>query len=144
MCALLVGLPHVVVVGVADWPWWLRVTITIDGERPVCACGGVVHRRGVREVVLVDLAVFGRPARLVWRKQRWRCNGCGRCWCDDDPEIATARCSLTTWAARWMTLQVGRHGRAVAEVAGDLGCGWHTVMDGACQVFCVRSSLLVG
>jgi transposase len=26
-------------------------------------------------------------------------------------------------------VQVGRHGRSVAEVAADLGCDWHTVMD---------------
>jgi transposase len=73
MCALLVGLPDVVVVGVGDWPSWLRVVVTIDAERPTCGCGGAVHRHGVRVVVLVDLPVFGRPARLVWRKQRWRC-----------------------------------------------------------------------
>jgi hypothetical protein len=65
MCALLVGLPDVVVLGVGDWPLWLRVTVTMDGERPVCSCGGAVHRHGVREVVLVDLPVFGRPTRLV-------------------------------------------------------------------------------
>jgi transposase len=129
MCVLLVGLPDVVVVGVADWPLWLRVVVTIDGERPTCSCGGAVHRHGVREVVLVDLPVFGRPTRLVWRKQRWRCTSCGRCWCDENPEIGTTRCSLTTRAARWATLQVGRHGRAVADVARDLGCGWHAVMD---------------
>jgi len=125
MCALLVGLPDVVVLGVGDWPLWLRVTVTMDGERPVCSCGGAVHRHGVREVVLVDLPVFGRRTRLVWRKQRWRCTSCGRCWCDDDPEIASARCALTTRAARWVTLQVGRHGaarspmwRAIWAVAG--------------------------
>ena len=129
MCALLVGLPDVIVVGVGDWPSWLRIVVTIDAGRPTCECGGVVHRHGVREVVLVDLPVFGRPTRLVWRKQRWRGTGCGRCWCDDDPEIGTTRCALTTRAARWATLQVGRHGRAVADVARDLGCGWHTVMD---------------
>ena len=33
-----------------------------------------------------------------------------------------------------MTLQVGRHGRAVADVARDLGCGWHTVMDAVVAV----------
>jgi len=71
MCALLVGLPDVTVIG-------------------------VVHRHGIREVEFVDLPVFGRPTRLVWRKQRWRCTTCGRCWCDDDPEIATTRCALTT------------------------------------------------
>ena len=36
---------------------------------------------------------------------------------------------MTTRAARWATVQVGRHGRAVSEVADDLGCDWHTVMD---------------
>ena len=77
MCALLVGLPDVVVVGVGEWPMWLRVVITVDVERPLC-CGRPAHRHGVREVVLVDLPVFGRPARLVWRKQRWRCPICKR------------------------------------------------------------------
>jgi transposase-like protein len=129
MCALLVGLPDVVVVGVAEWPNWLRVLIEVPSLRPECGCGGRVHRHGVRKVELVDLSIFGRPARLVWRKQRWRCTGCGRCWSDDNGDIATSRCVLTTRAARWSTPQVGRHGRAVTEVAGDLGCGWHTVMD---------------
>ena len=72
MCALLVGLPDVRVVGVGEWPQWLRIVITTDVERPSC-CDRPAHRHGVREVVLVDLPVFGRPARLVWRKQRWRC-----------------------------------------------------------------------
>lgn len=121
MCALLVGLPDVTVVGVGDWPSWLRVVVTIDAERPGCSCGGAVHRHGVREVVLVDLPVFGRPTRLAWRKQRWRCTGCGLCWCDENPQIATARCLLTTRAARWVTVQVGRHGRAVTDVAAELG-----------------------
>jgi transposase len=73
MCALVVGLRDVTVIGVAEWPMWLRIVIEAPGERPACCCGGVVHRHGVREVELVDLPVFGRPARLVWRKQRWRC-----------------------------------------------------------------------
>jgi transposase len=134
MCALLVGLPDVVMVGVAEWPNWLRVLIEVPSLRPECGCGGRVHRHGVRKVELVDLPIFGRPARLVWRKQRWRCTGCGRCWSDDNGDIATSRCVLTTRAARWSTLQVGRHGRAVTEVAGDLGCGWHTVMDAVVAV----------
>lgn len=129
MCALLVGLPDVNVIGVGEWPRWLRVVIETASARPVCVCRGVVHRHGIREVELVDLPVFGRPARLVLRKQRWRCTDCRRCWCDDDAEIGTARCALTTRAARWSTMQVGRNGRAVSDVARDLGCGWHTVMD---------------
>ena len=83
MCVLLVGLPDVTVIGVAEWPMWLRIVIEAPGERPACCCGGVVHRHGVREVELVDLPVFGRPARLVWRKQRRRCTTCRRCWCDE-------------------------------------------------------------
>lgn len=108
MCALLVGLPMVRVVGVGEWPWWLRITVTVDSERPACSCGGTVHRHGVREVVLVDLPCFGRPTRLGWRKQRWRCAGCGRCWCDEDAEIATVRCALTT----------GRRGGRLCRSAG--------------------------
>ena len=50
-------------------------------------------------------------------------------WTEQDPQIASERCALTTRAARWATLQVGRHGRAVSEVADDLGCDWHTVND---------------
>jgi transposase len=128
MCALLVGLPDVNVIGVGDWPKWLRVVITNERDRPSC-CARSAHRHGIREVVLVDLPVFGRPARLVWRKQRWRCTNCGRCWCDENAEIGGARSALTTRAARWATLQVGRNGRAVSDVASELGCGWHTVMD---------------
>ena len=128
MCALLVGLPDVTVVGVGEWPSWLRVEITTELERLAC-CAQPTHRHGVRDVMLVDLPVFGRPARLVWRKQRWRCASCRRTWTTQDPRVASSRCAMTTRAARWATVQVGRHGRSVAEVADDLGCDWHTVMD---------------
>lgn len=104
VCGLLVGLPEVTFVGAGEWPLWLRIVITTVAARPGCSCGGVVHRHGVREVALVDLPSFGWPARLVWRKQRWRCTWCGQCWCDDNPEIGTARCLLTTRAARWVTV----------------------------------------
>ena len=128
MCALLVGLPGVTVVGVGDWPGWLRIAVTTCPERPSC-CGRSAWRHDTREVVLVDLPVFGRPAQLVWCKQRWKCPVCRRTWTEQDPQIASARCALTTRAARWATRQVGRHGRSVQEVADDLGCDWHTVMD---------------
>jgi len=128
MCALLVGLPDVTVVGVGEWPGWLRIVIATELEQQMC-CGRAAWGHGVRDVVLVDLPVFGRPARLVWRKQRWRCPTCRRSWTEQQPAIASSRCAMTTRTARWATLQVGRHGRSVAEVAADLGCDWHTVMD---------------
>ena len=129
MCALLVGLPDVTIIGVGDWPNWLRIEVAAVQHRPVCSCGTAAHRHGVREVVLVDLPCFGRATRLVVHKQRWRCPTCRRSWTWQDPTVASSRCAMTTRAARWATLQVGRHGRSVSEVADDLGCDWHTVMD---------------
>lgn len=130
MCALLVGLPDVTVLGVGEWPHWLRVEIVSTEDRPVCErCEIPAHAHGHRQVVFVDLPSFGRPARLVWHKRRWRCPSCRASWTSQDPRIASARCALTTRAARWATIQVGRHGRSVAEVAADLGCDRHTVMD---------------
>lgn len=133
MCELLVGLPAMAVVGVGEWPWWLRIVVRTRRERAACSgCGTPAHDHGRREVALIDLPVFGRPTRLVWQKQRWRCpsSACPMgTWSEQDPLIASARGALTTRAARWATLQVGRHGRAVSEVAEDLACDWHTVMD---------------
>lgn len=129
MCALLVGLPNVTVIGVGEWPHWLRIEVAGVSGRPFYRCGTAAHRHGVREVVLVDLPCFGRATRLVVHKQRWRCPVCRRSWTAQDPAIASSRCAMTTRAARWATAQVGRHGRAVSEVADDLGCDRHTVMD---------------
>jgi transposase len=126
--------PVVTVIGVGDWLSWLRVVVTADADRPGCSSGGPVHRHGVREVVLVDLPMFGPPTRLAWHKQRLRCTACGVCWCDENPQIGTSRCLLTTRAARWVTVQVGRHGRSVAEIAADLGCSWYAVMDAVVAV----------
>ena len=133
MCELLVGLPDVKVDGVGDWPGWLRIAISTRAVRPVCrGCGGGVHGHGRNDVVLVDLPVFGRAARLVWSKQRWKCinDRCGvGTWCEVDERVAPARAAITDRAGRWATIQVGRHGRSVSEVAKDLSCDWHTIMD---------------
>jgi transposase len=80
----------------------------------------------------VDLPAFGRPARLVWSKRRWRCPEAAcevGTWTETDPRIAPARAAMTDRAGRWVTAQVGREGRTVADVARELGCDWHTVMD---------------
>jgi hypothetical protein len=83
-------------------------------------------------VPLVDLPVFGRQARLVWRKRRWCCpnRSCAvASWTELAPSIASPRLGLTGRAGRWATFQVGRHCRTVSEVAADPGCDWHTVND---------------
>jgi transposase len=133
MCELLVGLPDVNIDGVGDWPGWLRIVITKRGARPCChVCNGPVHRHDVDEVELTDLPCFGRRTRLVWAKQRWRCPK-AECevvtFTEVDDRIAAGRAGTTDRAGRWATVQVGRHGRSVSEVADDLGCDWHTVMD---------------
>ena len=95
-------------------------------------CGARAAIKDRADVELVDLPCFGRPARLVWRKQRWWCreSACpAGSWTQVDGRIAAPRAALTDRAARWATVQVGRHGRAVSDVAAELGCDWHTVND---------------
>ncbi len=70
------------------------------------------------------------PVRLRWRKRRWACPNpeCAvASFIEQDPTIGPQRALLTSRAARWVTVQVGRRGRSVDEVAAELGCDWHTV-----------------
>jgi transposase len=134
MCALLVGLPDITVVGVESQPGRpLRVHVETTAEVVGCAvCGTRAWVKDRPVVALVDLPAFGRPALLVWRKRRWRCPepDCEvGTWTEVDPRIAPGRAGMTDRAGRWVTVQVGREGRTVAEVARQLGCDWHTVMD---------------
>ncbi len=34
---------------------------------------------------------------------------------------------MTDRAGRWVTRQIGQAGRAISDVAGELGCDWHTI-----------------
>src|SRR5258708_3123024 len=87
MCALLVGLPAVTVLGVEDRRGEpVRVLVELSEPPPSCSSCGVPARVKDRRLVeLVDLPVFGRPARLVWRKHRWVC--------------ASASCPTGSWTA---------------------------------------------
>ena len=134
VCELLVGLPDVRVLGVVgerDGP--LRVHVETRDARPSCArCADVVVIKDRPSVELVDLPCFGRSTRLVWRKRRWSCpnRACATgSWTEGQPAIAASRLVMTDRAGRWVTEQVGRHGRTVNEVAVELGCEWHTVND---------------
>ena len=134
MCELLVGLPAVNVLGVVDEPdAALGVHVESRSSRPPCpGCGRTAWVKDRAAVELVDLPSFGRPARLVWHKHRWRCpdHGCAVVsWTGENARIAPARGAMTDRAGRWVCEQVGRLGRAVAEVARELGCDWHTVND---------------
>lgn len=128
------GLGDVTVLGAVDEPGGpVRVHIETRGPRPPCqGCGGPVWVQDRRRVELVDLAAFGRPARLVWHKRRWTCpnDGCEvGSFTESAPYIAAARLAMTDRAGRWVTEQVGRRGRPVSDLAKELGCDWHTIND---------------
>ena len=133
-CELLVGLPAVNVLDVVE-PLLGRLEITIESKVAVPDCPGCGERAWVKDrpvVELVDLTCFGRPVTLRWRKHRWCCP---RSWCrqgswtHEDPRVAAPRLSVTDRAGRWATVQVGRRGRAVSDVAAELGADWHAVND---------------
>lgn len=135
MCALLVGLPDINVLAVDDQEPGLPIKVHVESrpEPAWCrACGVRARIKDRPNVELVDLPCFGRPARLVWRKHRYVCPEAAcptGSWTHVDERIAAPRVALTRRAALWATLQVGRYGRPVSDIASELGCDWHTVND---------------
>jgi transposase len=131
-CEVLVGLAAVNILEVVE-PLVGRIEITVESRVNTPVCAGCGERAWVKDrpvVELADLTCFGRPVKLRWRKYRLCCP---RSWCrvgswtHDDPRIAAPRLSVTDRAGRWATLQVGRAGRAVSDVASELGADWHAV-----------------
>lgn len=127
----LLGLGGFRVLAVTETPDELVVEIETTAE--LVGCGGcgtraVAHERMAVEIR--DLPCFGRPARLVWNKRRWRCSD-GDCdaktWTETSPHIS-ARVVLTRRAGMEACRQVGENARPVAELAQELGVCWWTVM----------------
>jgi transposase len=134
MCELLVGLPDVNVLGVQDDPGEpLRIHIELRSSVVGCpACGVVAHLKDRSVVELVDLPAFGRCARLLWHKRRFRCpdTDCAQgSFTEVDQRIGSPRMVMSDRAGRWCTRQVGKFARSVSEVASELGCDWHTIND---------------
>lgn len=134
MCTLLVGLPDVNVLAVDDKSEKpLEVHIETTSTSMGCGlCGTRAWVKDRRPVRLVDLPAFGRPAVLVWHKRRWFCPDADcvvKSFTENAPVIAAPRSKVSDRAGRWVTAQVGKHGRSVTEVAVELGADWHTVMD---------------
>jgi transposase len=133
-CEVLVGLPAVNILEVCE-PLVGRIGITVESRVATPTCSGCGERAWVKDrpvVEFADLTCFGRPVTLRWRKHRFVCP---RRWCrvgswtHEDPRIAAPRLSVTDRAGRWATLQVGRAGRAVSDVASELGADWHAIND---------------
>jgi hypothetical protein len=103
---------------------------TIARLEPCLGCGVVATAHDRMEVAYRDFAAFGRPARLIWSKRRWRCGEplCPmRTWTETSSAFST-RCLLTNRASRDCCLQVGLNARPVAQMARELGVCWDNVM----------------
>jgi transposase len=132
-CAILVDLPDVVILRADRIGAEFQVHVESCASRrgcPECGVIAVVKDRPV--VAFVDLPVYGNPTKLFWHKRRFRCGDpdCEKgTWTEEDHRIAGPRMAMTDRAGRWATLEVGKFGRSVHEVATTLGCDWHTVND---------------
>jgi len=129
---LLLGLPGFRVLGVHEEPGEVIVVIELVADLVGCpGCGVVARAHGRADVDYRDLPAFGRPARLRWRKRRYRCEE-RRCtiatWSESSPAFS-ARCLLTHRAGRECCRQVGLNARPVAQMTRELGVSWDTVMD---------------
>jgi transposase len=128
----LVGLPGFRVLDVTETPEELVVRIETTTEFVGCSgCGLRAESQDRIEVAIRDLPCFGRPARLVWRKRRWRCREphCDRKTWTEISEHLDTQVVLTRRAGAEACRQVGELARPVSGVADEFGVCWWTVMN---------------
>ncbi len=110
----------------------LVIRIETDAEFVGCArCGVRAESQDRMTVEIRDLTCFGRPARLVWAKRRWRCADIdceARTWTEQSLDF-DAQAVLTRRAGAEACRQVGEEARPVSRVAAELGVCWWTVMN---------------
>ncbi len=141
-CDLLVGLPGLHVVDVADGGdaddgaddgGRGRLTVTVESAATVegCrVCGVIASSRGRRRVILVDAPCFGRPVQVVWRKRTWRCvePACPvGSFTEQDDQVCRSRGLLTVRAAWWAVGQLRTEHASILGLARQLGTTWRTV-----------------
>ena len=134
----LLGLDGFRVLDVDESPAELVVTVETTADFVGCpSCGVRAEAQDRLRVDLRDLPCFGRPARLVWLKRRWRCveADCpARTWTERHPRLFAPRAVLTLRAGTEATRQVGElaHAGRLCRprarrvlVDGDGGSGLH-------------------
>ncbi len=128
----LLGLRGFRILEVTETPSEVLITIETTNDVAGCStCGVRAESKERRRVDVRDLACFGRPARLVWMKRRWRCADAdcsAKSWTEDSEHVPS-RAVLTRRAGAEACRQVGQLARPVASVATELGVCWWTVMD---------------
>lgn len=130
-CELILGLPGFCVTAVSEDGDELVIGIETRREAAGCpSCGVIAKTKDRLRVVVRDLPVFGRRAKLVWSKRRFFCpeRDCPRAtWTETSNELPT-RQVLSARAGRECTRAVGEEARSVASLARWLGVAWATVM----------------
>jgi len=128
----LLGLDGFRVLGVEETRAEVIVTVETAADIVGCStCGTRAEAQDRVRVDIRDLPCFGRPARLVWMKRRWRCADAdceAKTWTEGSDHVPP-RAVITRRAGMESTRQVGELGRSVAEVARELGVCWWTIMD---------------
>jgi transposase len=128
----LLGLDGFRVLTVAEGPDELVVTVESTAKVVGCSrCGTRAEAQDRTPIDIRDLACFGRPARLVWIKRRWRCveADCeAKTWTEHSDHV-DAQAVLTRRAGAEACRQVGEEARPVSRVAAELGVCWWTVMN---------------
>ena len=129
----LLGLSEFRVLDVVEFPdeLWISVETIVDMVGcSRCGVRALAHER--RRVDIRDLRCFGRPARLIWLKRRWRCGDpdCeAKTWTEESDQVP-ARALLTERAgaeahAGWASWP----SPSPSVVARELGMCWWTVME---------------
>ena len=128
----LLGLPGFRVLEVDERDDEVVVTIETDADLVGCArCGVRAEAQDRIPIAVRDLACFGRPARLVWIKRRWRCvdRDCdARTWTEHSDHV-DAQVVLTRRAGVEACRQVGENARPVSQLAEEFGVCWWTIMN---------------
>jgi transposase len=127
----LLGLDGFRVLAVTETFAEVVIEIETTAVRVGCAgCGVRAEAQDRMTVEIRDLPAFGRPARLVWRKRRWRCREplcAARTWTETSEHVSS-RAVLTMRAGAEACRQVGENARPVSELADELGVCWWTIM----------------
>jgi transposase len=128
----MLGLEGVRVTGVLETASEVMIQVETISSRDWCRrCGVRAEAQDRMTVEIRDLECFGRPARLVWNKRRWRYREqlCpAKTWTERSLHLDT-QVVLTRRAEAEACRRVGELARPVSQVADEFGVCWWTIMN---------------